>query len=287
MNDDVRGRLLEAVGRMPAFPENVQRVLEIAGDINCSQKDLVEALKRDPVFTLKILRLVNSPYFGLAREITSINHAGVYFGLNTLKNVALGLAAVGAVPKAASERLDMGAFWLHSLAVAACASMLGLRLGVSRDDVANFFAAGLLHDIGKVVLALYMPGEFAAAARKAAEPGAALHRCEREVIGATHADVGGLLAEKWNLPGELREAIYTHHSMGRGGDFILNDCLFAADQISKKLSFGSAGNFEVEPLPQGVVNRLGMTMDELIADLPSLDEEVESVRIFVKLGESR
>ena len=69
----------------------------------------------------------------------------------------------------------MGAFWLHSLAVAACASMLGLKLGVSRDDVANYFAAGLLHDIGKVVFALYMPDEFEAAVRMAAEPEKILH----------------------------------------------------------------------------------------------------------------
>ncbi|WP_338667376.1 HDOD domain-containing protein [Pseudodesulfovibrio methanolicus] len=287
MNNDVRQKLLEAVERMPAFPKSVHQVLELSGDINCSQKDLVEVIKKDPVFTLKILRLVNSPYFGLSREITSINHASVYLGLNTLKNVALGLAAVGAIPRSASDRLDMGAFWLHSLAVAACASMLGRKLGVSRDDVANYFAAGLLHDIGKVVFALYMPGRFETATRMAAEPGAVLHHCEREVIGATHADIGGLLAEKWHLPGELREVIAAHHSMGEGGDFMLKDCLFAADQISKKLSFGSAGNFDVEPLPTGVGHRFNMTMDELIADMPSLGEEVENARIFIKLGESR
>jgi putative nucleotidyltransferase with HDIG domain len=287
MKNDVRQRLLEAVERMPAFPKSVNQVLELSADINCSQKDLVEVIKKDPVFTLKILRLVNSPYFGLSREITSINHASVYLGLNTLKNVALGLAAVGAIPRSASDRLDMGAFWLHSLAVAACASMLGRKLGVSRDDVANYFAAGLLHDIGKVVFALYMPDEFAAATGMAAEPGIILHHCEQEVLGATHADIGGLLAEKWHLPGELKEAIATHHSMGEGGDFMLPDCLFVANQISKKLSFGSAGNFEVEPLPMGVANRFGMTMDEIIADLPSLGQEVENARIFVKLGESR
>jgi putative nucleotidyltransferase with HDIG domain len=287
MNNDVRQTLLEAVERMPAFPESVHQVLELSGDINCSQKDLVEVIKKDPVFTLKILRLVNSPYFGLSREITSINHASVYLGLNTLKNVALGLAAVGAIPRSASDRLDMGAFWLHCLAVAACASMLGRKLGVSRDDVANYFAAGLLHDIGKVVFALYMPDEFEAVMRMAAGPGTILHHCEQEIIGATHADIGGLLAEKWHLPGELREAIATHHSTGEGGHFMLNDCLFAANQISKKLSFGSAGNFNVEPLPTGVGNRFGMTMDELIADMPSLGEEVEHARIFIKLGESR
>ena len=130
---DVNERLLAAVEKMPAFPQSVSKVMKLAGDINCSQRDLVEVIKRDPVFTLKILRLVNSAYFGLSREIISINHASVYLGLNTLKNVALSLAAVGVIPKAASKRLDMGGFWLHSLAVAACTHILGLRLGETRD----------------------------------------------------------------------------------------------------------------------------------------------------------
>jgi putative nucleotidyltransferase with HDIG domain len=287
MNSEVRRRVVEAVELVPAFPESVRRILELSGDTGCSQKDIVEVIKKDPVFTLKILRLVNSPYFGLSREITSINHAGVYLGQNTLKNVSLCLAAVGAVPRAASDRLDMGAFWLHSLAVAACASMLGRKLGVSRDDVANYFAAGLLHDIGKVILALYMPEQFEAATRTAAERGASLDRCERDVIGVDHAEAGALLAEKWQLPGELREAIASHHSLGLGGELMLFDCLFAADQICKKLSFGSAGNFRVEPLSAGVCNRFGMSMDEMIEDMPTLGEEVENARIFVKLGESR
>jgi len=287
MNDDIRQRLLKAVDLMPALPQSVYQILELSGDINCSQKDLVGVIKKDPVFTLKILRLVNSPYFSLSREITSINHASVYLGLNTLKNVSLCLAAVGAIPRSASDRLDMGAFWLHSLAVAACASMLGRKLGISRDDLSNFFAAGLLHDIGKVVFALHMPEQFDAAIGMAAEPGNILHQCEREVIGATHADIGGLLAEKWHLSGDLKETLATHHSMGEGGNLMLPDCLFAANQISKKLSFGSAGNFDVEPLPSGVRTRLGMSMDELIAEMPSLDEEVENARIFIKLGESR
>jgi len=284
--NDVKERLLGAVEKMPAFPQSVHQVLKLAGDINCSQKDLVEVIKKDPIFTLKILRLVNSAYFGLSREITSINHASVYLGLNTLKNVALGLAAVGSIPKSASERLNMGGFWLHSLAVATCTRMLGLKLGVSRDDAADYFAAGLLHDIGKVVFALYMPEEFEQASAKASEPGASLYKCEREVIGATHMEIGAILAEKWNLPVDLHDAIARHHFIGEGESSQLLDCLFAANQIAKKLSFGVAGDFQVEGLPESVKKRFDMDMDELIEALPTLDEEVENARVFIKLGEA-
>ncbi len=283
---DVKKKLMSAVDQMPAFPKSVHQVLKLAGDINCSQKELVEVIKKDPVFTLKILRLVNSAYFGLAREVTSINHASVYLGLNTLKNVALGLAAVGAIPKSNVAGLDMGAFWLHSLAVATGTRMLGSMLGVSRDEAADYFAAGLLHDIGKVVFALYMPNEFAQVGEKIAEQGTSLKQAELDVIGATHADIGSMLAEKWNLPGDLHDAIARHHTPDKGKPSQLVDCVFVADQISKKLAFGSAGDYMVEELPKSIEERFSLDLDGLIKEMPTLDEEVEHARIFIKLGEA-
>ncbi len=283
---DVKKKLLTAVEKMPAFPKSVHQVLKLASDINCSQKELVEVIKKDPVFTLKIFRLVNSAYFGLAREITSINHASVYLGLNTLKNVALGLAAVGAIPKANVAGLDMGAFWLHSLAVATSTRILGSMLGVSRDEAADYFAAGLLHDIGKVVFALYMSQEFQQALEHAAENNIPLHQAEMEGLGANHAEIGALLAEKWNLPANLHDAISGHHSVGEGGASQLVDCVFAANQISKKLSFGAAGDFTFQPLPESIKARFALDLDGLIKEMPTLDEEVERARVFIKLGEA-
>ena len=284
---DVKKKLLAAVEKMPAFPKSVHQVLKLASDINCSQKDLVEVIKNDPVFTLKILRLVNSAYFGLSREITSINHASVYLGLNTLKNVALGLAAVGAIPKMSGSGLDMGAFWLHSLAVATATRLLGTKLGISRDEAADYFASGLLHDVGKAVFALYLPKEYLLAFEKAAEPGVSLYEAEYQVIGATHADIGAMLADKWNLPADLRDAIAGHHAVQNGGSSQLVDCVFAANQISKKLAFGSAGDFEVEPFPKSVQDRFSLGIEGLIEKLPTLDEEVEHARVFIKLGEAQ
>lgn len=282
---NLRTNLVDAVERMPAFPKSVHQVLKLASDINCSQKCLVEVIKKDPVFTLKILRLVNSAYFGLSREVTSINHASVYLGLNTLKNVALGLAAVGAIPKNRVAGLDMDAFWLHSLAVATATRLLGAMLGVSRDEAADYFAAGLLHDIGKVVLALYMAEEFEDVGVLVARDSMPMYRAELKVLGATHADVGAMLAARWNLPDDLTEAIARHHTPDEGEPSQLVDCVFAADQITKRLAFGSAGDAVVEPLPASVRARFGLDLDGLIREMPTLDEEVEEARVFIRLGE--
>lgn len=283
---DVKKKLMTAVEKMPAFPKSVHQVLKLASDVNCSQKDLVEVIKKDPVFTLKILRLVNSAYFGLSREITSINHASVYLGLNTLKNVALGLAAVGAMPKTNIAGLDMGGFWLHSLAVATGTRMLGSMLGVSRDEAADYFAAGLLHDIGKVVLALYMPEEFKQVKDYLGEHGTSQCDAEKAAIGATHSEIGALLADRWNLPPDLHDAIAHHHTPEKGESSQLVDCVYAADQISKKLAFGSAGDYIVQPLPKSIKERFSLDLDGLIKEMPTLDQEVEHARIFIKLGEA-
>ncbi len=284
---DVKKKLMAAVEKMPAFPKSVHQVLKLASDINCSQKELVDVIKKDPVFTLKILRLVNSAYFGLSREITSINHASVYLGLNTLKNVALGLAAIGAIPKTNVAGLDMGGFWLHSLGVGAATRLLGSMLGVSRDEAADYFAAGLLHDVGKVVFALYMPEEFAQVCEKAKESAEEFHKIEIDIIGASHPEIGALLANKWNLPPDLSDAIENHHLTAPSEKRSqLVDCVFAANQISKKLAFGSAGSYHVEALPDFIVDRFSLDIDGLIKELPTLDEEVEHARVFIKLGEA-
>lgn len=286
MQDATQKKLMTAVEKMPAFPKSVHQVLKLTKDVNCSQKELVDVIKRDPVFTLKILRLVNSPYFGLSREVTSIHHASVYLGLNTLKNVALGLAAIGAMPKTNEAGLDMGGFWLHSLAVAAATRMLGAMLGISRDEAADYFAAGLLHDIGKVVFALYMPDEFRRAQDMVDASGGWLCDGEMEVIGATHAEIGALLAQKWDLPQDLHDVIARHHSPEAGEPSQLVDCVFVANQISKKLAFGTGGDYNISPLPDSIKNRFSLDLDELIGELTALDEEVESARIFIKLGEA-
>jgi len=170
--------------------------------------------------------------------------------------------------------------------VATGTRLLGSMLGVSRDEAADYFAAGLLHDIGKVVFALYLPVEFKRVGEKAAEEGVSLPDAEKEIIGANHSDIGALLAKKWNLPGDLYDAIASHHSVEKGKSSQLVDCVFAANQISKKLAFGSAGDYSIEPLPDFIEARFSLDLDGLIKELSTLDTEVEQARIFIKLGEA-
>ena len=135
--------LFEIVEKMPAFPQSVHRVLELTSDIDSDPKILVEVIQHDPILVTKILRLVNSPYFGLAQKMTSINHAVVYIGINTVKNLALSAATLGVLPRTNAAGFDMDAFLMHSLATAIVARILGRKLHVPEREVFDYFLSGL------------------------------------------------------------------------------------------------------------------------------------------------
>jgi HD-like signal output (HDOD) protein len=282
MMGTMQTKLLRAVDKMPGFPKSVQQILEMTADINCSQKELVEVIKKDPVFTLKILRMVNSAYFSLAQEVTSVNQASVYLGLNTLKNVALGLAVIGTLPMTNPAGFDMQRFWLHSLSVAAASRLLGARIKHKGRDEADYFAAGLLHDMGKIVFALYAPEEYRAVLLRSAEMGISLHDLEYEAFGLSHADIGARLAVAWNLPADLTDCISGHHSLSDGSQ--LTACVSLANLVVKHLGYGYAGNKAVEPPHPQVSLLFPGDVADIASSLDSLEAEVAKARMFVQLG---
>ena len=264
---------------MPAFPKSVQKILELTRDVNCSPKDLVQVIDKDPVVTVKVLRVVNSAYYSLPKQITSINHAVVYLGFNTIKNLALSIAAIGMLPVDNEAGFDGQQYLLHSLATAGIAKQLALRVGA---DPMDCFIAGLLHDFGKVVFAQFMPNEFRQALELSQWNESSLHLALREVIGVDHAAVGAMLVEKWRFPADLIETV-GHQYGPELNDTPMIACVFAANQISKKLAFGFGGNPYIEELPPQVAQRLGGTLDEVIESLGDLTSMFEEAKIFSKV----
>lgn len=280
MSPELSLKLAAAVDGMPAFPKSVQKILELTRDVNCSPKDLVQVIDKDPVVTVKVLRVVNSAYYSLPKQITSINHAVVYLGFNTIKNLALSIAAIGMLPASNAAGFDGAQYLLHSLSTAAIAKQLALRLDDA--DPMDCFIAGLLHDFGKVVFAQFMPTEFRKALETSQWNESSLHLALRDVIGADHAVVGAMLVEKWRFPADLVETIRYQYGP-EIKDTPMIACVFAANQISKKLEFGFAGNRCIEQLPPAIAQRLGGTLDELIVSLGDLAPLLEEAKIFSKV----
>jgi len=271
------------VEKMPAFPKSVQRVLEITRDINCQPKELVMVIEKDPVMTMKLLRILNSAYYSFPTPITSVNQSVVYLGLNTIKNMALSFAAAGVLPATNAAGFDMQRYLMHSLTTASLARLLCQKFGTDGTDPTDCYLAGLLHDFGKVVFAQFMPGEFKEALAMSEDQTTSLHAAEQKIIGADHSLVGSMLVEKWQFPKPLTETIRHHHS-GISPENTVQSCLFVADQISKKLSMGNSGNLLVEELPPALINRFGGNMDDIIARLGDLSKIAEEAKAFTKSG---
>ena len=219
-------------------------------------------------------------YYSLPKQITSINHAVVYLGFNTIKNLALSIAAIGMLPKNNAAGFDVQQYLLHSLATAGIAKQLAAT--VDDADPMDCFIAGLLHDFGKVVFAQFMPQEFRQALEISQRDGSSLHLAVQKIIGVDHAVVGAMLVEKWRFAPRLIETIRNQHgSQLKDTDMIA--CVFAANQISKKMNFGFGGNACIEPLSPAMMARLGGNLDQVVSRLGNLTALFDEAKIFSQL----
>ncbi len=271
-------KLLVLVEKMPAFPKSVQQVVQLTSDINASAKDIVRVIEYDPVMTVKVLKAINSSFYGLPQKITSVQKAVVHIGMNTIKNIALSVAAMGMLNANNQSNFNTADFLLHSLTTAAIGKILAERLGLSSSQCSDCFVAGLLHDFGKVVFAEFMPDDFKLALEKSKQQQLPLHQTELEFIGLTHAQAGKMLAEKWELSEELIDAIAYHHMLEPSQN-VLRDCVFAANQVSKQMQFGDGGNPLIDDFPEAISARFGLSLSamcEALGDLASVKAEAQS-----------
>jgi len=273
-------KLIVLVEKMPAFPKSVQQVVQLTSDINASAKDIVRVIECDPVMTVKVLKAINSSFYGLPQKITSVQKAVVHIGMNTIKNMALGVAAMGMLNATNKANFNTSEFLLHSLTTAAISKMLAERIGLSSTQCSDCFVAGLLHDFGKVVFAEFMPDEFKLALEKSKEQQLPLHQTELEFIGLSHTQAGKILAEKWELSEQLIDAIAHHHDLDQNQN-VLRDCVFAANQISKQLQFGDGGNPLIEDFPEAIIARFGLNLTSLCDALGNLEPVKTEAQSFI------
>ena len=272
--------IVEMIEKMPAFPRSVQQVLSLADDINCNPRELVRVVEHDPVLTGRMLKVVNSAYFGLSRRISTVKEALAFVGLNTLKNVALTLAAVGALPRKNRAGLPMDEFLAHSLAVGGISRWVAntAHLGVKQADRA--FLVGLLHAFGQVVLALELPEVYSKLAGKAVEDGVALHTLEEAELGTNHFRISAMVAERWQLDQGIVDTV--HYYRVSPPDFErspLMNALWAGAAIMANHQ-GKPFN---EPMPQGFEAHLGTDIDQLLAQKENVQAAIDRTQIFSKI----
>ena len=275
---ELEKRLGSAVESMPPFPKSVQRVLELTRDINCRPKDLVEVIEKDPIITIKVLKVINSAYYGLTNKITSINQTVIYLGANTLKNLALSFSTVGILPSSNEAGFDIHHYLVSSLVTASMVRLLAARYAPGEADPTDCYIAGLLHDFGKVVFAACMPEEFSRALALSASDNLPLHKAEAAIIGADHTVVGAMLVKRWQFPKALVECIASHHD--RKHVSALGECLHVADLIAERLGYDSNGRVSAEPAALALPRRFGSDLDAVIKELGDLSKVIEEAQMF-------
>jgi putative nucleotidyltransferase with HDIG domain len=192
---------------LPTIPTVLTQILSLVGNEDTSARDLVDVIERDQALTGRILRLANSAFFGQSRQVSTIPRAIMLLGFSTVRNLSLGVkvweAVAGGIARQRVEEL-----WQHAVTVAVATRTLAARLRCCDPDEA--FTAGLLHDVGRVVIASRFREMYweAVGGASEAEPVVAL---EQAAFAVDHAEVGAWLFEAWNLPSLIVEAVRQHH----------------------------------------------------------------------------
>jgi putative nucleotidyltransferase with HDIG domain len=203
-------QVLKSLKTLPPFPLVAQRALLLLNQTEVSIQELVDIVKFDPAITANVLRISNSAFFGLRREIHSLHQALLLLGTQELLKIIIASGATRlfcrSTPGYFSDRLGL---WRHSVSVALMANLLAREL--DHPERATSFTAGLLHDIGKVVLSLYVDQKFSEIMEVVDGRGVSFQAAEKEVLGIDHAQLGGEMARLWDFPDRLRLVINLHH----------------------------------------------------------------------------
>jgi putative nucleotidyltransferase with HDIG domain len=256
----------KALQSVPLPPRAVRELLRISQKADVDMQRIIDTITSDEALTARVIRVVNSALFGMKRQISSVQQATVLLGRGAIVQMAVGVAALHmetAVP--ADLPLSRQAFWRHSMSTAFLARHVATSCGEA--DAEKAFTAGLLHDIGKLVLMGYLGPEYTFVLQRAQEEQRPLYRVERDMLGADHDDIGRELCDKWKLSASLREAASLHRS-DAGADR-LNRIVQAANAAVKAAGVGESGNPHVHlaQLPQTEVQETARNLG-FIRELP-------------------
>ena len=199
-------RLIDELNRLPMRPGAAQRVLHMLEDPDLSADDLARVIETDPALSARILRLANSPFFGLGGTVSSASRAVIVLGLSVVRSLAVSTAA--GLFDARARQLPQG-FWDHAVAVAAGSGVVALHLGVPKSDA---FSAGLLHDIGEVLIDRHAPDRAATVRRNAQGDIRKRIAMEQHAFGGDHGEIGATVLATWQLPKAFVDSLRWHHT---------------------------------------------------------------------------
>ncbi len=202
--------ILSQVGRLSPLPDTAVKLMQVINNPRSSVDEIVETIRYDQAVTGEVLRLCNSAYFGLSKTVSSLNDAMVCLGTAKVLQLVMSVHTSGTLAREqVGYGLAPGDLWRHSVAVALAASVVAKKIDSSVGGIV--FTAGLLHDIGKVVLNEYVAEDFSEIVRQVTEEHKSFAEAEHCVLGFSHEEIGAKIAEMWQLPEPIVRCIRYHH----------------------------------------------------------------------------
>jgi putative nucleotidyltransferase with HDIG domain len=272
----VVAKALASVADIATLPEVTVKIIEIVEDSRSTVRDLHEIIKRDPALATKVLKVVNSAFYGLPGQIASVDRAIILLGLSAVKNIAIA-ASIARLFRGGkiSSHYTARDLWRHSVAVGVAGQRIASEVGVvgGLDEV---LLAGLIHDLGLMIERQAFPEELMQVADRCAAGEGTFLQLEEEIIGANHQVLGDALTTKWRFPRHLRAAIGFHHHPERLSPELqqLGMIIRAADILCCQEKQGFPLTASSDDFTEELLDGLGITIDKLNAIRDDLEDQV-------------
>ncbi len=296
--------LFEQVQSLPPLPSAVSKLYELAGDPLVSSRDMEHVITHDQVLTARILKYANSAYYGLSHRISTVSHAIMIIGFDGIRSLTLGFTVFGMKGSHQTDHLfNREGFWRHSLATASAARLLAIHLDLPNPE--ELFVAGLMHDIGRIVLIEHLKERYFDILNESIERDIPLYILEREYLGMDHTHVARLLCQHWKLPLSLTEIIANHHECAHGEFYVpmeedeppINDALLRqwetasrvvalAESLVKLSEIGCGVDPLVSTNPINFFTNRELPMQQLMQIIYSLPDDINTVESFFNLNVS-
>lgn len=266
-------RALREVKNLPTLPGIVAKLTRMADDPDTTTEQMGKVISKDHILAAKLLKLVNSAFYGFPQKISSLSSAIILLGFNVIKSLIIS-ASIFELMEGSDVEL-----WEHSLGTAVVASTLAKRLGI--NDPEEVSTAGLIHDIGKVAVKMELPEQYDEILNVVDMKQISMVEAERLVLGLDHAEVGGWLAKSWLLPKKLVEPIACHHMPKKSQEEPLATAiLHFSDILIRGMGYGHGADIWVPPLSKVAWEKLGLTAVDLDEILDEVDEKLWDVKGF-------
>jgi HD-like signal output (HDOD) protein len=267
--------------KLTTLPAIFRRINEMIMKPSSSSRDIAELISKDTSLAARLLKLVNSSFYGYPARIESLSRAVSIVGTNQVRMLAFGIDVVAQFKNIPSDYIDMDSFWRHSIACGIISRLIAATRNIQHTE--RLFIAGMLHDIGRLVVYHYTPHYALEILKNARQAEALLYRVEGEYLGADHTAIGGLLLQNWRLPQSLENAVRYHHTPCESQNGLEPAIVHVADVMAKSLGIGSSGDHYVPPLVPEAWTQVGLSVNALDSIADQTDRQLEETfQLFFK-----